>query len=148
MERKKEDLFLQKQLKYYLNKFNMKYFFLLVILCIVSCYGQKSNMIEYNIKGKWVSIQDDNYKIEIDDLHIVEFYGDFNNSVENERFDYKISHLNCGFEFKIIEKDSYFLKKTGDDDETYCYLISKCNDRTLTLVYQGGNILDFIRYKE
>lgn len=119
--------------------------FLLIFLSVslFSCKAQDANKIRLKLLGEWVSYQDSNYVIVIQKNTITEKYIGTN---EQEDFKYSISPKNCGVNFNLCKRNCYYLTKTDKANETHeCYLIKTISDKSLTLVYEGGAILDFIK---
>jgi hypothetical protein len=124
-----------------LTRFNPILFFLLFGVSHASCLSLKA--VQQHLQGKWISVQDPNYTITFNKKFVVE---ETKNDAASESFRYFISNRNCGFDFKICSGRCFYLKKRNlDGDITLCYLIRSATENSLTLIYEGGRVLDFTR---
>lgn len=115
-----------------------------VIVLIGSLPGkaQPRKQISSLLPGVWTSYEDPNYTMVIGKDSIMEKYV---GNEESFSFDYRVSDKNCGIDYDLCTRNCFYLvkKESGDEAQEYCYLIKALTHNTLTLVYEGGRVMDF-----
>lgn len=114
-----------------------------VLFCCIS-YSQTIGEVRKNVMGNWVSVQDSNYSMLVKSKTLLEIY---KGTDGNDSFKYCISNKNCGIEFKLCKNNCFYLTKIDTDGTKLCYLIKDISKDYLTLVYEGGAVLDFVKQK-
>jgi hypothetical protein len=124
-----------------MQRFIFIFLFFLLILSHVHCQSLKE--VQQNLKGKWISVQDTSYIITFNKEFLIE---ENKNDTTKESFRYFISNKNCGVDFKLCSNKCFYLKKrNAEGDIVLCYLIKNANKNSLTLIYEGGQVLEFLR---
>ena len=91
------------------------------------------------LQGRWYSLQDSSYSILFKKSKAIEIYED-----EKEKYHCRISNKNCGVTIQLCNEDCFYLEKYNKKVKL-CYLIKSLTLNSLTLVYEGGRVLDFVK---
>jgi hypothetical protein len=124
---------------------NSKHLFLFFLATFLSysSFEQSADNVKGLLCGKWISVQDSNEIMIVSSTLIIQ--KNVSDSI-GDTFTYLISHKNCGVPFKLCEKNCFYVKESNLTDKTdQCYLIKQIARTSLTLVHEGGQVLDFVK---
>ncbi len=118
--------------------------FILSLCLLMGCNLQQSEQVMKKKfdAGEWISVEDKNYMLDINQSNIIEYY----ESELVDSYEYKIEDKSCN--------DDYYSKKRSDalflikylEDEKYCYEIIKNTDSEITLIWtENGKQMKFKR---
>lgn len=116
----------------------------LLVIFFQTSYSQTIDGVKRRILGNWVSTQDSNYCMLIKSRILLEIY---KGSDGVDTITYRISSKNCGIKFKLCNNHCFYLTKVDAGGGKLCYLIKTISTNQLTLVYEGGTVLDFVKPK-
>lgn len=121
----------------------MKNILVVAMLISLSCNSQSFSVLSKNLEGRWFCLQDTNYSILFKNDTIFESYSE-SNGIDIYR--YRIGKDLCTNSLlqSFCEIDCLYIYKEDLKNEGYfCYFIRNISESYLTLIYEGGQVIDF-----
>lgn len=118
-----------------------------IALMLLSCNSALQVLEPKDIVGTWVSIDDYNYSMSFDHLHVTEHYKGTDDG--DDVYNYEITNRSCDSTYYHLTKtDLDFLRKYNKEEE-YCYELVNLSNELLVLRYTGnGRLLTFKKNEE